>query len=166
MLPRLRTESSGRPHPPAWPTSDERQRMALFAGRSRYRTLVVLLDDALLPDAEIQTWGKSYLLAGLLSLETIDCFRYADDGPSSNVERSSDEFMGEFVRGWAVLDADDGSGHRGVRVATMDRISDSGIFSDLAAVAAADTTVGAYSDLSDAQAAEQRRRDAPRSARG
>jgi hypothetical protein len=134
--------------------------MALFAGRSRYRTLVVLLDDALLPDSEIQTWGKNFLLAGLLSLKTIGCFRYADDGPPSNVERSFDEFMGECVQGWAVLGADDGSGHRGVRVATRDRISDSGIVGNLPVVAAADTTVGAYSDLSDAQAAERRRRDA------
>jgi hypothetical protein len=160
VLPRLRTETSGQPHVLVWPPSNDRQRMALFAGRPRYRTLVVLLDDVVLQDAEIQTWGKNYLLAGLLSLETIDCFRYADDGPPSNVERSSDEFMGQFVRGWAVLGADDGSGHRGVRVATGDQISDSGIVGNLPSVAAADTTVGAYSNLSEAQAAEQRRLDA------
>jgi hypothetical protein len=160
VLPRLRMETSGRSHVPVWPSSNQHQRMSLFAGRPPYRSLVVLLDDALLSDATLQTWGKTYLLAGLLSLESISSYRYADEGPPSTVDKSSDEFMGEFVPGWAVLAADDGSGSRGVRAVAGTRILDSGISGNLPAVAAADTTAAAYSDLPDTHATEQRRRDA------
>ena len=139
MLRRLKIEHSQRPRQPAWPESTERHRGPLFASRARHRKLTALLDDDVLPETQLTAWGKPYLLAGLLSLEEIDCFRYADDGPPSNVEEQVDEHLGTYVRGWAVLDAGDESGIRGVRAATSNTITDNAIFSDLAQVAAADT---------------------------
>ena len=68
--------------------------------------------------------------------------------------------LGKYVTGWAVLEAGDGSGVRGVRTARGGTITDNGIFSDLGDVAAADTTTTANTDLSAAEAADQRRHDA------
>lgn len=160
MLRRLKIEHSQRPRQPAWPESTERHRGPLFASRARHRKLTVLLDDDVLPETQLTAWGKPYLLAGLLSLEEIDCFRYAGDGPPSNVDEQVDDYLGTYVRGWAVLDPGDESGTRGVRAATSNTITDNAIFSDLAQVAAADTTTSAYTDLSEVEAAERRRRDA------
>lgn len=160
MLRRLKIEHSPRPRQPAWPEATELHRGPLFANRARHRKLTVLLDDDVLPETQLTAWGKPYLLAGLLSLEEIDCFRHADDGPPSNVEEQVDQYLGKYVRGWAVLGGGDESGIRGVRAATDNTITDNAIFSDLADVAAADTATTAYTELPELEAAEQRRRDA------
>jgi hypothetical protein len=124
------------------------------------RKLTVLLDDDMLPVTEVTAWGRPYLLAGLLSLEEIDYFRYADDGPPTNVEEHVAPYMGRYVPGWAVLDVDEASGFRGVRTASGSTISDSAIFSNLGELAAADASTAAYAGRPPAEAAQQRKADA------
>ena len=159
-LRRLKVEQGSRPTFPAWPEPTDKERGALFAGRARYRRLTILLDEDVLSNADLFSWGKDALLAGLLSIELIDCFQYADAGPSNYIVRQNDEQMGSYVPGWVVLEADAGTGIRGVRTAKPGLISDTAISGNLAEIAAADSTTSAYTDLPPSDAAHRRRNDA------
>jgi hypothetical protein len=160
MMPRLKIAQTPLAMFPAWPPFEERQATPLFLGRQQYRKLVVLLDADVVPAADLSTWGKKYLLAGLLTLDVVECFRYADDGPPADVARRDDQYMGEAVPGWAVLSPDDGSGLRNVRTADKDQISDHPVFGNAHDVAACDTRTDAYRDRDPADASAQRRADA------
>jgi hypothetical protein len=119
----------------------------------------VLLDHDVFRDVDFALWGKKYLLAGLLTLDEVKCFRYADNGPPASVARRTDAFLGEAVPGWAVLSPDDGSGIRGVRTADERQISDSAVVGNATQVAATDTQSDAYQDLDAAEASMQRHAD-------
>ena len=160
MIPRLKLARSSRAIHPAWPPFEEGQATPLYLGRQQYRELVVLLDADLLPESDLKTWGKKYLLAGLLTLDLIECVRYADEGPPADVSRQHHEHMGEAVPGWAVLSPDDGSGHRSVRTADEHQVSDHAVFGNAQEVAAMDTSTDAYSDRAHDEVATQRRADA------
>jgi hypothetical protein len=144
---------------PAWPPFGERQATPLYVGRPQYRKLVVLLDADVLPEADLAAWGKAYLLAGLLTLDVVECFRYADDGPPSDAPRRSDTYMGEVVPGWAVLSPDDGLGNRIALTGDQHRATQHAVVGNAPDVAAEDTRTGVYSDCDPADAAAQRRAD-------
>lgn len=144
---------------PAWPPFEERQATPLYVGRQQYRTLVVLLDADVLPEADLAAWGKAYLLAGLLTLDVVACFRYADDGPPAEVPRHTDGLMGEVVPVWAVLSPDDGSGYRSARTGNEHHITDHAVIGNASDVAAGDTRTDTYGDRDPADAAAQRRAD-------
>jgi len=153
-----------RPGGPSWPSVDERQAKPLFRGRQPFRKLVVLLDSAVLDPVDESAWSKEWLLAGLLTLEIVECLRYADEGPPADAEQHSDDIVGEWVIGWAVLGPEEQGapmGHRSVRWATDDKsVTDSALIGDISHAAAADNRTNAYSGLDPAVAAEQRRSDA------
>lgn len=144
----------------AWPPFEERQATPLYLGRQRYRKLVVLLDANVLSASDLTTWGKKYLLAGLLTVDLIECVRYADEGPPADVSHQHCEHMREAVPGWAVLSPDDGSGHRSVRTVDEQHASQHAVFGNAPDIAAMDTSTDAYSDRAHDEAATQRRADA------
>lgn len=152
MMPRLKLAQHARSMHPAWPPFEERQATPLYLGRQQYRKLVVLLDDDVLADVNLSTWSKEHLLAGLLTLDVIECVRYADDGPPADVVRRDDQYMGQAVPGWAVLSPDDGSGHRGARTADEHQISDHAVIGNAPDVAANDTNTDVYNDRDPAAA--------------
>lgn len=160
MLPRLRVEDDPYAMHPTWPRFEERQATSLYLGRQKYRRVVVLLDADVLPDADLSEWGKQYLLAGLLTLDDVVCFRYADEGPPVGIARESNRFMGEVVPGWAILSPDDGTGHRAVQTGNANHISNHAVFGNAPDLAASDTTTDAYRDLESDDAAAHRRADA------
>ncbi len=160
MMPRLKAARHSRAMHPAWPPFEERQATPLYLGRQQYRKLVVLLDADVLPTPALSTWGKEFLLAGLLTLDVIECVRYADEGPPADVSRQQHQDMGEAVPGWAILSPDDGSGHRSVRTGDERQVSDHAVFGNAPDVAAMDTSKDAYSDRTPEDAATQRRADA------
>jgi hypothetical protein len=122
---------------------------------------VVLLDADVLAAMDLVTWSKEWLLAGLLTHNIVECVRYADDGPPDDVPRENNEFMGESIPGWAVLDPDeDDTGIRSVRTVVGDHISDDVIMGNGAEIAAEDTWTDVYGDREPAAASEQRRADA------
>ena len=160
MMPRLKLARNARPGRPLWPPFEERQWPPLYLGRQRYGKLVILLDDDVLDDAALTAWGKEYLLAGLLTLDVIECTRYSDAGPPAAAVRRQDQYMGGSVPGWAVLGPDDGSGYRSARTATEHQITDHAVFGNAPDVAEHDTRTGAYGDRDPTAAAVQRRADA------
>ncbi|MHB1850138.1 MAG: hypothetical protein ACYCSX_18195 [Acidimicrobiales bacterium] len=160
MLPRLKTAPSSRAIRPGWPPYEEGRAAPVFLGRQRYRKLAVLLDADVIPEADLSTWGKAQLLAGLLTLDLVECFKYADDGPPPDVARQRNRYMGEVVPGWVVLSPDDGTGHRAARTGDDHHISDHAVHGNAAEVAASDTSTDAYGDRSPGDAATQRRADA------
>lgn len=135
--------------------------MALFLGRPQYRKLVVLLDADVLAPLDLSTWSKEWLLAGLLTLDVVVCFRYADHGPPDDVPCEDDDLMGQSIPGWAILGPDEhGTGIRGVRTADCNHVSDHGLMGNGPDVAAQDIRTDAYSDRDPSAASEQRRVDA------
>jgi len=160
VIPRLKLQGQTRVGAPAWPSFEERHATPLYLGRRHYRKLVVLLDAEVIGGANLSSWNKGYLLAGLLTLEVIECTRYADDGPPADAARRQDNLMGEAVPGWAVLSPDDSTGYRSARTATEDHISDHAVFGNAPDVAEKDTRTDAYSDREPAEAAARRRADA------
>ena len=152
-----------RPGGPSWPSVDERQAKPLFLGRQPFRKLVVLLDSAVLDPVDESTWSMEWLLAGLLTLEIVECLRYADDGPPADVPRDDGGVMGERVPGWAVLGPEEPGGllgHRSVRWTVGGRPADGALVGDVPAAAAGDDRTDAYSDLEPGVASERRRADA------
>jgi hypothetical protein len=145
---------------PAWPPFEERQATPLYLGRQQYRRIVVLLDADVLPEVVLAAWGKAFLLGGLLTLDVVECFKYADDGPPADAARESSQFMGEVVPGWVVLSPHDGTGHRAARTGSAGHISDHAVFGNAHEVAASDTTTDVYRDLAPEDASERRRADA------
>jgi hypothetical protein len=161
MMPRLKLAQHSRSSNPAWPPFEERLATPLFLGRQQYRKLVVLLDAEVLDEVDLSTWNKECLLAGLLTLDTVECFRYADDGPPADASRETSDFLGEHVPGWAVLGPDlDGTGIRSVRTSKGSQISDHGIMGNGPEVAARDVRANAYADLDPTPAFDKRRADA------
>ena len=152
-----------RPGSGSWPSVDERQATPLFLGRQPFRKVVVLLDSAVLDPVDESTWSMEWLLAGLLTLEIVECLRYADDGPPADVPRDDGGVMGERVPGWAVLGPEEPGGllgHRSVRWTVGGRPADGAIVGDVPAAAAGDDRTDAYSDLEPGVASERRRADA------
>jgi hypothetical protein len=153
-----------RPGGRSWPSVDERQANPLFVGRQPFRKLIVLLDSTVLGGLDQSTWSKQYLLAGLLTLDLVECLRYADDGPPADAERHGDDIVGDWVIGWAVLGPEEQGalvGHRSVRWPTDDKsVSDSAIIGDAPHAAAADDRSSAYSELNADVASDRRRKDA------
>ena len=120
VIPRLKMAQNVRPGGPSWPSVDERQAKPLFLGRQPFRKLVVLLDSAVLDPVDESTWSMEWLLAGLLTLEIVECLRYADDGPPADVPRDDGGVMGERVPGWAVLGPEEPGGLLGHRSVMLD----------------------------------------------
>jgi hypothetical protein len=164
VIPRLKMAQNVRPIGRSWPSVDERQTKPLFLGRQPFRKLVVLLDSAVLDAVHGSTWSKEWLLAGLLTLEIVECLRYSDDGPPVDAERHSDDIFGEWVVGWAVLGPEEQGtplGYRSVQWSTDDEsVTDSALIGDIPHATATDDRTDAYSGLDPAIAAEQRRSDA------
>lgn len=160
MMPKLRISRQPRAkRPSSWPLLVERQAAPLYVGRQEYRKLVVLLDADVLPEADLAAWCKEELLAGLLTLDVVDCIRYADGGPPADVPHCANRFGDEVVPGWAVLSPDDGSGHRCAITGNEHHISYHAVSGNAPDVAAKDTRTDAYSDRDPADAAAQRRDD-------
>jgi hypothetical protein len=107
MIPRLKLARNSRLLHPTWPSFEERRAIPLFLGRLQYRRIVVLLDADVLAALDLSTWSKEWLLAGLLTLDVVDCIRYADGGPPDDVPRKDDDLMGQSVPGWAILGPED-----------------------------------------------------------
>ena len=153
-----------RPGSGSWPSVDGRQATPLFLGRQPFRKLVVLLDSAVLDPVHESTWSKEWLLAGLLTLEMVECLRYADDGPPADAAHQSDKIFGDWTIGWAVLGAEEQGapmGHRSVQWSVDDEsVTDSALIGDVPQAAAGDSRTRAYSGMDRAAAAERRRSDA------
>lgn len=162
MIPRLKLAQHTQPGGSSWPSVDERQTTPLFLGRQPFRKLVVLLDSALLDGLDESVWSKEWLLAGLLTLDVIECLRYADDGPPADAPTQSYEPLGERVLGWAVLGPEEPGllGHRSVRWSVGGGTADGGLIGDAPAAAAGDDRTDAYRELEPAVASERRRADA------
>jgi hypothetical protein len=164
VIPRLKMAQHSRPGSGSWPSVDERQAKPLFLGRQPFRKVVVLVDSAVLEPRGESAWSKEWLLAGLLTVETVECLRYADDGPPAGAKRHSDDIFGDWVIGWAVLGPEEQGGlmgHRSVQWSTDDKsVSDSAIIGDAPHAAAADDRTGAYSELDADVASARRRKDA------
>ena len=117
----------------------------------------------MLDPVDESTWSMEWLLAGLLTLEIVECLRYADDGPPADVPRDDGGVMGERVPGWAVLGPEEPGGllgHRSVRWTVGGRPADGALVGDVPAAAAGDDRTDAYSDLEPGVASERRRADA------
>lgn len=164
MIPRLKMARNLRPGRRSWPSVDERQPTPLFLGRQPFRKLVVLLDSAVLDRLDGSIWSKEWLLAGLLTIDLVECLRYADDGPPPDAARHGDDIVGEWVIGWAVLGPEEQGGligHRSVRWSANDKsVTDSAIIGDVPHVAAADDRTDVYSEVDPAVASDWRRKDA------
>jgi hypothetical protein len=161
VIPRLKLAQHAVARSSSWPSVDERQATPLFLGRQPYRKLVVLLDSVVLDGLDESAWSKDWLLAGLLTLDVIECLRYADDGPPADAPTQSYEPLGERVLGWAVLGREEaGTGHRSLRWSLAGSTTDGAVVGDAPGAAAADDRTDAYRELEPALASERRRADA------
>lgn len=161
MIPRLKMAQHTRVGGSSWPSSDKRRATPLFLGREPFRKLVVLLDATVLDELDESSWSKEWLLAGLLTVDPVECLRYADDGPSDDAPTRADGLMGERVLGWAVLGPEEpGIDHRSLRWSSGDTTTESGVVGNGPEVAATDTRTDAYCELDSALASERRMADA------
>lgn len=161
MIPRLslaqRTGTGGS----SWPAVDERQATPLFHGRQPFRKLVVLLDSVLLDGLDESAWSKEWLLAGLLTLDVVECLRYADDGPPADAPTRLSARSGEQALGWAVLGPEEpGTRHWPLRWSRPDTTTEAAVIGDGPGAAASDDRTDAYRALEPALAAERRKADA------
>ena len=161
VLPRLRTADMRRNARPSWPEFDEDVATELYVARPQYRKLVVLVDSDVLPTPDQEDWSKQFLLAGLLRQHCIEFCKYADDGPPPDAPREWNEKLAkEIVPGWAVLGADDGTGHRNVTTGDKTWMAWYELPGNANELAALDTSTAAYGDLLVAEGEQRRRRDA------
>jgi len=162
VIPRLKLAQHAVTGGSSWPSVDERQAMPLFLGRAPFRKLVVLLDSVVLDRLDKSVWSKEWLLAGLLTLDLVNCLRYADDGPPADAPTENFEPLGERVLGWAVLGPEEPGllGHRSVRWSVGDSTADGAVVGDSPAAAAGDDRTDAYRELDPALASERRLADA------
>lgn len=161
MIPRLKLARHTRPSASSWPPFDQRQATPLFLGRTSYRKLVVLLDSVVLAALDRSVWSKEWLLAGLLTLDLVECLRYADDGPPANAPTQDFEPLGEQVLGWAVLGPEEpGTDHRPVTWSVAGHTAKGAVVGNFPGAAAGDERTDAYRELEPAVASERRRTDA------
>lgn len=119
-----------------------------------------MVDADLLPDDF--SWTPTGLLAGLLTHDLIQLYRYADDGPPAAVPWTANRWGdGEHVKGWAVLGEHDPSyGIWPVQWADKDSVTGGAVSGNATEVAERDESTAAYGELSPEEAARRRRADA------
>jgi hypothetical protein len=156
MIPRCRTGSQKKA---------SRRRFSLdppplFSSQQPLRPMRVMVDANLMP--EEFSWAPTGLLAGLLTHELIQLYRYADDGPPASVPRTANAWGdGEHVKGWAVLGGEDRSYQMWpVQWADEDGITDGAVSGNATEAAERDDRNAAYRDLPPDGAANRRRADA------
>src|SRR5690242_11793828 len=123
MIPRLRTGSQKKaPHP-----GFSLDPSPLFNSQQPLRPMRIMVDAELMP--EDFSWTPMGLLAGLLTHDLIQLYRYADDGPPANVPRTANRWGdGEHVKGWAVLGEHDPTyGIWPVQWADKDSVTEGGV---------------------------------------
>lgn len=99
-----------------------------------------MIDAHILDSVDPEEWSPLTLLAGLLTHDTIELVRFADDGPPATAERRT-YGTGEHVPGWAVL----GPAVDGVTPVTHSAgsvVSRTAIFGNATEIAAEDEGVG------------------------
>jgi hypothetical protein len=145
---------------PSWPPQAE-DGTSLFVGRPPFRKLSVLADATVIDDFDASQFTPGLILAGLLTHDFIECFRYSDTGPPPEIPRKQIEPIGEVVPGWAVVSPPDiAYGVRDIRVSDGIRTKDTGIMGDAIKVAARDVATPVYADMEPNAAAQRRTRDA------
>lgn len=159
MIPRVRLGAHAKDYPGPL---DGR---ALFDPQRPLRELRILVDADLLHAAE--PWSAGGLLAGLLTHELIQLYRFADDGPPPDVPQLEVDplISGRWYEGWAVLGNADvavgvGLGVRPVSWVTATGYSNGSIWGNATDVAAADERTDAYREFPAEEAALRRERDA------
>jgi hypothetical protein len=161
VIPRLKLAQHTQMRGSSWPSSDERQATPLFLGREPFRKLVVLLDSVVLDGLDESSWSKQWLLAGLLTVDLVECLRYADDGPPPGAPTRLSQRSGEQVLGWAALGPEEpGTRHHPLRWSLGDSTTESAVVGDGPEAAASDDRTDAYSDLDAGPASDRRRADA------
>jgi hypothetical protein len=151
---------------PDWPSRNEPSDGHLFSSRTPLRKIVVLVDAELLADiapvkpSDPRTVDPRMLLAGLLDHPLVRLYRYADDGPPSTVERTTEAFGATVYKGWAVLtDREPREGVWEVVYPTDGGSSMSAVIGNAPDVAANDTKTDVYRELNPQIARERRRAD-------
>jgi hypothetical protein len=161
MTLRLKLAQHTRPGGSSWPSFDQRQATPLFLARAPFRKLVVLLDSVVLDGLDEHAWSKDWLLAGLLTMDLVECFRYADDGPPADAPTATFRWFGEQVLGWAVLGPEEpGTDHRPVRWSVASNTTGGALIGNAPAAAEGDKHTVAYRDLEPAVASKRRLADA------
>lgn len=159
MVRRLDVTSSRRTNRADWP-SDDLKTGHLFAARTRFRRLIVVVDAELLEAPAEPTAGitRPQLLGELLDNDLIRTFRYSDDGPPASVTPIKDRAAA--YEGWAVVTHRDPTGETwGVTFKSETGASLAGVHGNGGDVAARDRAAGAYSDLDPLLAEKLRRSD-------
>lgn len=149
MVPRLRLSHQDR----SWPE--------LFEPAHAFRKLRVLVDAELL-EGDVATWTIENLLAGFLTQQDIECWRYSDDGPPPETRQLTSPAGFRATAGWAIATAappGSGAPHAVVH-ATGDLAGRTWISDESILAAAIDMRSEAYKSLEPAEAATRRAADA------
>ena len=159
MLRRLNLDQPGTVHKPSWPEGPTKY-TPVFVGRPPFRRLVVLADAELIDELDEKLWRPHVLLAGLLSHGLIDCIRYADEGPPSDVQTNEVASLA-VTPGWAILlPSGVAPDIWEVRTGGEHRVARASIRGSRTNIAAQDTQTPVYEDMEAGAASERRSKDA------
>jgi hypothetical protein len=158
VIVRLNLDQPGFAHPPSWPDGPTKY-TPVFVGRPPFRKLVVLADAELIDDLDEER-RPQVLLSGLLSHGLIDCIRYADEGPPSDLP-SHEVASLAVAPGWAtLLPSGVAPDIWEVRTGDEHRVRRAGIRGNRAKIAAQDTQTPVYENMEAGAASERRTKDA------
>ena len=101
----IRTRLSFEAMIPALSRADDyKRRPPLFVSNRSLRPLRVMVDAEVVDDVDLDRWAPETVLAGLLTHESIELFRYADDGPPPSAPVKNHDWVGPTWVGWVVAE--------------------------------------------------------------
>lgn len=160
MIPKLNISQSRTFASDEFPSRNQKFHTPLFVENSPFRKLVVLLDVNVLSDLDHEKEEKINLLAGLINLDTIICFHYADEGPPVDFTWRQHPKFGEVAPNWALIEKNIESGERAVITYRNETLACHRIAGNTEEVAAIDMSTEAYRLLSPEEAIQRRKSDA------
>lgn len=133
----------------------------LFASRSPLRNLSVLIESDLLEGLKTSTVTPDLILAGLLTDPLVSFYRYADDGPPSDMQAREYGTWAKAYEGWATVEPPEPvMGMRQVTYADADTVASTGIVGDIVEFARDDIRGDVYGELGPKDAGLRREADA------
>lgn len=168
MKPLLNNKAPETHHKAEWPEQPANfgKVKPLFAPRPPLRRITVMIDNELLSSTNLQEYSRQAVLSGLLLHPYVQCYRYSDDGPPSDLPRKqapvpfSDK---GYVDGWVELEEPGDEANfvvRKVRYTRSESLSRTAITGEIMKLPALDTTATSYSDDEPKLAASKRFNDA------
>jgi hypothetical protein len=143
----------------------EKRLPSLFAAESGLRPLRVMADAELVDQLDPSEWSPQTILSGLLTHDSIELFRFADDGPPPDAPTAESDWLEGVPIGWVTAEPFDNPAMKGLATHSLvwsdaKTVTNAAIGGNVVEVATLDNSSPVYRELGGEEACRRRTADA------